>query len=643
MASNSGTAKGLSAELDANRKSAEFFAENLQRGFAYCKIITDKNGKPVDYIYLYVNDVYVEITGSKQETVLDKKATELFPTLAKDPADWINKYGKVAKTGKSERFEAHLQFRNAWYSLFVYSPKKGYFAVIFDDITERKKSELALKEREEEYGSLFANMLNGFAYCKMIFDDAGEPVDFVYLQVNEAFEKITGIKKERVIGKKVTEAIPGIREENPELFGIYGRVAQTCQKEKFDIFFKPLNMWLHLSVYCPKKGYFAAVFENITQSKKAEEKLLESEEKFRNLAEESPNMIFINQGGRVVYANKKGEEIVGYSKEEFYSPTFNFLNLTPPEYAEAVKLSFAKHLRGEEVAPYEYVLITKEGKRIDAIIATKLIDFEGEKAILGIVTDITEQKKTEAKLEEYKDNLEKLVEERTKQLKDAERLAAIGATAGMVGHDIRNPLQAILSDTYLLKEELTPMPQGKTKEAVAESLESIEKNIDYINKIVQDLQDYARPLNPQKEKTDFDLIVRKLLKKNGIPNNIKVSIVVEDDAKTIDSDSYYINRILYNLVTNAIQAMQKGGKLTIRTHKQANDIVISVKDTGVGIPKDIQDKLFTPMFTTKAKGQGFGLPVVKRMTEGLGGTVTFESEEGKGTTFTVRLPKPQKN
>ena len=377
---------------------------------------------------------------------------------------------------------------------------------------------------------------------------------------------------------------------------------------------------------------------DLSERKKVEEELLESEEKFRNLAEQSPNMIFINQGGRVVYANKKGEEIVGYSKEEFYSPTFNFLNLTSPEYVETVKLSFAKHLRGEEVSPYEYVLVTKEGKRINGIIATKLIDYRGKKAIMGIITDITEQKKTEAKLEEYRDNLEKLVEERTKQLKDAERLAAIGATAGMVGHDIRNPLQAITGDVYLAKTELSTIPDSEEKNNIEESLTEIEKNIDYINKIVQDLQDFARPLNPNAGEADLKLIIDKLLEKNDLPKNVKVSVKVEDDAKKIVVDADYLNRILYNLVTNAVQAMSKGGRLTIHTYKEANDTVIAVKDTGVGIPKEIQGKVFTPMFTTKSKGQGFGLPVVKRMTESLGGTVTFESEEGKGTTFIIHLP-----
>jgi signal transduction histidine kinase len=225
-----------------------------------------------------------------------------------------------------------------------------------------------------------------------------------------------------------------------------------------------------------------------------------------------------------------------------------------------------------------------------------------------------------------------------KQLKDSERLASIGATAGMVGHDIRNPLQAIISDVFLAKTELDSFPDSEGKKNALESLQEIEKNTDYINKIVQDLQDYARPLNPKPEEADLKLIITKLFEKNNMPDNIELRIKVENSAEKISTDTYYINRIMYNLINNAVQAMPNGGTLTVHAFKESKDLVMTVKDTGVGIPKEIQGKMFTPMFTTKSKGQGFGLPVVKRMTESLGGTVTFESEVGKGTTFTVSLP-----
>ena len=152
------------------------------------------------------------------------------------------------------------------------------------------------------------------------------------------------------------------------------------------------------------------------------------------------------------------------------------------------------------------------------------------------------------------------------------------------------------------------------------------------------MQDYARPLNPISEENDLKLIVESLIVKNSLPKNIDVTIKVTDEARKINVDSYYLNRILYNLVINSVQAMPQGGELTIEAQKEANELVITIADTGVGIPKEIHDKMFTLMFTTKSKGQGFGLPVVKRMTESLGGTVSFESQEGKGTTFIVRLP-----
>jgi PAS domain S-box-containing protein len=144
-----------------------------------------------------------------------------------------------------------------------------------------------------------------------------------------------------------------------------------------------------------EKKYYQGIIRDITERKEAEEILKESEEKFRTFAEQSPNMIFINHNGRVVYANAQCEERIGYSKEEFYSPNFNFLQITAPEYVDLLKDKFSKHMRGEEVSAYEYSLLTKKGNRIDVIITTKLIPYENGKAILGIITDITERKQAE--------------------------------------------------------------------------------------------------------------------------------------------------------------------------------------------------------------------------------------------------------
>ncbi len=625
---------------------------------------------------------------------------------------------------------------------------------------------------QRQADALFSNMLDAFIYAKVITDVNGKPVDWIYLDVNNSFENISGVKKEQVIGKTVTSVFPKEIEDPADWIGMFGKVALTGEPIHLEGYREVFGKWVSVTAYSPKQGYFISIFDDITVRKKAEEAMQESEEKSRNLAEESPNMIFINQGGRIAYANKKSEDVLGYTREELYSPAFSFLSLNPPEYIEEVKLAEAKHLKGEDVPPYEFALITREGKRVDAIIATKLIDYQGKKAVMGIVTDISERKKVENKLVEYRRNLEKLVDERTKKLelsslyarnlieasldplvtiskegkitdvnkateeatgrpreeligsdfsdyftepeearagyqrvftegfvkdyplsirhksgkitdvlynasiyknpqgemegvfaaarditerkmaeeqaqeaakklKDAERLAAIGATAGMVGHDIRNPLQGMTSDVYLAKTELASTPDSEEKENALESLDEIQKNIDYVNKIVQDLQDYARPLKPAPKETNLKKLIDDLLFKNGLPKNVKVHIQIQKEAEEIVADSDILKRVLSNLVTNAVQAMPHGGKLSIRAYKEATDSIITVADTGVGIPKDVKEKLFTPLFTTKSKEQGFGLAVVKRMTESLGGTVTFESEEGKGTTFIVCLPQKE--
>ena len=244
-------------------------------------------------------------------------------------------------------------------------------------------------------------------------------------------------------------------------------------------------------------------------------------------------------------------------------------------------------------------------------------------------------------LEEYASQMEELAEQRAQQLQNSERLAAIGQTAGMVGHDIRNPLQAITSDMYIISEEAKAMTDGENKEAIMESIESVNQNLGYINKIVSDLQDYTRPLKPNLQDANLSELIEGTLLTINVPKGIEVTTHVTANAKPINTDIAYMRRILTNLMTNAVQAMQEEGKLIIQAAKKKDVIVITVEDTGVGIPEDVKTKMFTPLFTTKSKGQGLGLAVVKRLVDALKGTIVFDSAAGKGTKFTVELPQKQ--
>lgn len=154
----------------------------------------------------------------------------------------------------------------------------------------------------DQYETLFDNLIGGLAYCKMIFDEQRNPVDFIYLDVNKNFEKLTGLKD--VIGKNVTEVIPGIKESNPELFQIYGRVSLGGKPEKFEIYLPTLNLWLFVSVYSPENGFFVAVFQNITEQKKHQ---LELDEKNQDL--ERMNKLMIDRELKMVELKKEIEEL----------------------------------------------------------------------------------------------------------------------------------------------------------------------------------------------------------------------------------------------------------------------------------------------------------------------------------------------
>ena len=184
------------------------------------------------------------------------------------------------------------------------------------------------------------------------------------------------------------------------------------------------------------------------------------------------------------------------------------------------------------------------------------------------MTDITELKKMEHNLQQHSEHLEELVKEKTEELTKAERLAGIGETAGMIGHDIRNPLQSITGAVYLAKEEIKNLPENESKQNLQESINLIEQQTDYISKIVSDLQDYAKKLCPEIKAYNLQDIIKETLLMVKIPENIQVTTKIPPELPKIKTDPSYLKRTLINLLTNSIQAMPKGGKITIISHSK---------------------------------------------------------------------------
>jgi signal transduction histidine kinase len=250
------------------------------------------------------------------------------------------------------------------------------------------------------------------------------------------------------------------------------------------------------------------------------------------------------------------------------------------------------------------------------------------------------------KLAHYSQKLEKLVEKRTEQLKQtqaklvkSERLATIGELAAMVGHDLRNPLTGIMGAAYYLKTKHTTELGVKGKEM----LETIENAINYSNKIVNDLLEYSRDLKLELDEVTPKAMLENALSLLEIPEKIQIVDATEDNP-TVKADTEKMRRVFVNIIKNAFDAMPEGGNLAVKSREVKGKLEIAFKDTGTGMSKETLSKLEggVPLFTTKAKGMGFGLPICRRIVEVHGGKISVESKIGKGTKVTVTIPvKPK--
>jgi PAS domain S-box-containing protein len=380
---------------------------------------------------------------------------------------------------------------------------------------------------------------------------------------------------------------------------------------------------------------------------KIEEKLSRERDLLQALMDNIPDAIYfkdakscftrINKAQAATLGLKNPEEAVGKTDFDFFIP----------EHAQD---AFNDE---QEIIRTGRLLVSKVEKSIRSNgyfrwVSTSKVpikDYTGQiTGIVGISRDITELKNMEDDLRRYSDHLEDLVKERTKKLRETERLATIGETATMVGHDLGNPLQVISNQIYLGKKMIDQIPpdckRAAEEKGINELFEAVAEQIEYMSKIVRDLSDYARPIKFEPVMIDARQLITQTLSSISIHNNIKITIHVEEnlDSAKFMADPTILKRTLINLLTNAIQSMPNGGVLTVKA-KHANETVsISVEDTGVGIPKENLNKLFSPLFTTKAKGVGLGLAVCQRLIEAHEGSITVKSEVGKGSSFTVQIP-----
>ena len=278
---------------------------------------------------------------------------------------------------------------------------------------ERKQAELKLQESEVRYRSLFENMLSGYAYCQMIFEQ-DKPQDFIYIDVNTAFEKLTRLKD--IVGKRVSQVIPGIQESNPELFDIYGRVAQTGIPQTLETYVPSLDIWFYISVYSPKQDYFVAVFDNITERKQAEDALRENEERYRIIFGLTNDYAYKNRiepDGQVVpeWMTEGVTRITGYTLADAQVPDF-FVKLVYPADIP-ILIQHTQRMLSGQIDSAEARIITKSGELRWLLNSAYPISDAAQGRVVtmyGTAQDITERKRAEQALHESEQRYRQIIE-----------------------------------------------------------------------------------------------------------------------------------------------------------------------------------------------------------------------------------------
>jgi PAS domain S-box-containing protein len=464
----------------------------------------------------------------------------------------------------------------------------------------------------------------------MQYDDHARPVDFVYLDVNEAFERLTGLKN--VVGKPVSEVIPGIRELSPELFEAYGRVASTGIPETFEFDFKSQSQWLIISVYSPARGTFVAVFDDITERKRAEAELrLQS----AALNAAANGIVITDRDGSIAWINPAFTALTGYSAEEA-------IGKNPRELVKSGvhDQAFYKHLWDTiltgNVWHGEMTNRRKDGTLYaEDMTITPVKDAGGEIThFIAIKRDLTEEKRLEA------------------QFLQAQKMESVGRLAGGIAHDFNNLLTVINGTADLASMKLR---EGDPLRTV---FLHIRQAGDRAASLTRQLLAFSRKQIMKPEVLNLSTLVADLrsMLQRLIREDIDLVVVPAQDLGSVRADPGQIEQVVINLVVNARDAMPDGGTLTIETRDVQLDeaqagmhpsmqpgphVMLAVSDTGVGMDEATRMRIFEPFFTTKeqGKGTGLGLATVYGIVKQSGGSIWVYSELGKGTTFKIYLPR----
>ena len=635
--------KAENALVESEAKYHSLYS-SMSEGVAINEIIYNTDQKAVNYIITGVNKAYEDITGFKKKDVLGKKASEIY-SIERSP--YLEIYAHVAETGEPKRFQTYVPPIDKYLNISVTSHEKGKFYTVFQDITEQKKAEEALRESEERFRDLADNIPN-FAWMA----DANGGIFWF----NKQWYEYTGTTLEEVQGwgwqkvhhpdniKAVKEKWSAkIKEGKP-----YSNISYLRSKDG--------NYRWFITRVTPirdEQGNLLRWFgtnTDITERKLAEEALLESENKVRSNLENLEKVLDAVPAGVWIAHDSDAIHVTGNKL------SYNWLNL--PFGAEASKsapeeerpdtfrmfkdgkemipeeMPVQRSARGEEITNYEFSFVYPDGSKRHMLgNATPLLDEHGTpRGSVSSFMDITDRKISE---EKFKRTLEELKHSN----KELEQFAYV------TSHDLREPLRMITSFLQLLQRRYNDQLDQDANEFIGFAVDGAKR----LDAMTNDLLQYSKITSQKREiiPVNFEHVLEEALINLKVPIEENNAVITNDPLPTIKGDEQLKVQLFQNLIGNAIKyRSHETPKIHISAIKEKNQYLFSIKDNGIGMSPEHLERIFTifqRLHTHEEyEGTGIGLAIAQKIVQQQGGQIWAESEPEKGTTFYFTIPNETK-
>ena len=493
------------------------------------------------------------------------------------------------------------------------------------EAVERARAEAALRASEEKYRTLFTKMEEGFALCELLRDPDGHAVDYRWLEVNHALERVSGAKREQVVGRRASELLP---DEYQQWLKVYADVVDRGEGGRFERESTQLKRWFDLKVSPYGGDRFTVFFDDITERKRTEAALRQSELRLRKaISIDTVGVLFFCLDGRMLDANPAFERMLGYSIDALRS-TLHWESLTPPEHLAATQRAAEELATRGETAPYEKELIRKDGSRFWGLFApTRLSGTGTGSECVEFVIDITAAKRVDRALRDADRNKDEFL--------------------ATLAHELRNPLAPLANGLHLVRLA------GADNPRLQRTVEIMDRQLGHMVRLVDDLLDVARismgKIELQRERVALSEVIALAIEGLQAPleqREQRLEVLPSRHELYVEGDRVRLTQVFFNLLSNALKYTQRGGRIQVRMEAEGEQATVGITDTGIGIPGWALPHVFDLFSQVRIHqeqsegGLGIGLSLVRSLVALHGGAVEVHSDgPGHGSTFTVRLPR----